>query len=148
MTSNLGSHVILEESDPARRQQQLEGILREAFRPEFLNRIDEVITFSRLTPEELRLIVKVNLKDIQQRLDERDIMLVVTEAALDHLAARGYDPQYGARPLRRLIQRTIQDPLAMKMLDGELTGHQKVTVDERNGELTFAIENMKEAPVF
>ena len=148
MTSNLGSHVILEENDPERRQQQLDAVLRDAFRPEFLNRIDEVITFSRLTPEELRLIVQVSLREIQDRLRERDITLSVSERALDNLAARGYDPQYGARPLRRLIQRAIQDPLAMKMLDGELSGRQTVNIDEVNGELIFAIGTPKETPVF
>ncbi len=140
MTSNLGSHIILDESDPVRREKAIDDVLRDAFRPEFLNRIDEVITFSRLTPEELRLIVGIDLQDIQTRLKERDVALEITDGALDYLAERGYDPQYGARPLRRLIQRDVQDPLAMKMLNGEITGNQKVFVDVAGGALTFSVE--------
>ncbi|WP_053958637.1 ATP-dependent chaperone ClpB [Sulfobacillus thermosulfidooxidans] len=148
MTSNLGSQIILEEDNPEERQRQLDAVLHQAFRPEFLNRIDEIITFSRLTQEELRMIVRLNLKDIENRLKDRDITLNVTEKAIDWLAARGYDPQFGARPLRRLIQRTLQDPLAMKMLDGELVGKQTVTVDEVNGELRFDISKVADAPVY
>ncbi|SMC07453.1 ATP-dependent Clp protease ATP-binding subunit ClpB [Sulfobacillus thermosulfidooxidans DSM 9293] len=148
MTSNLGSQIILEEDNPEERQRQLDAVLHQAFRPEFLNRIDEIITFSRLTQEELRMIVRLNLKDIENRLKDRDITLNVTEKAIDWLAARGYDPQFGARPLRRLIQRTLQDPLAMKMLDGELVGKQTVTVDEVNGELHFDISKVADAPVY
>ncbi|PSR29919.1 MAG: ATP-dependent chaperone ClpB [Sulfobacillus thermosulfidooxidans] len=148
MTSNLGSQIILEEDNPEERQRQLDAVLHQAFRPEFLNRIDEIITFSRLTQEELRMIVRLNLKDIENRLKDRDITLNVTEKAIDWLAARGYDPQFGARPLRRLIQRTLQDPLAMKMLDGELVGKQTVTVDEADGELHFDISKVADAPVY
>ncbi|MCL5014428.1 MAG: ATP-dependent chaperone ClpB [Firmicutes bacterium] len=148
MTSNLGSQIILEEERPDVRESQIQSVLHQAFRPEFLNRIDEIITFSRLTPEDLRRIVRLNLKDIETRLAERDITLRVTEKALDLLASRGYDPQFGARPLRRLIQRAVQDPLAMKVLDGELVGKQLVTIDEVDGQIHFDIANVADTPVY
>ena len=137
MTSNLGSHVILEEENEERREAQIESILRESLRPELLNRIDEVITFSRLTAAELRLIVSLNLEDVNKRLAERELTLEVTDRAKDWLAARGYDPQFGARPLRRLVQRVIQDPLAMKLLSSEIVPGQTVRVDVDQDRLTF-----------
>ncbi len=139
MTSNLGSHIILEEEDPNRRQTQIEAVLRESFRPELLNRIDEVITFSRLTKDELRLIVSLSLNEVKKRLEERELTLEVTDLAKDWLAERGYDPQFGARPLRRLVQRAIQDPLAMKLLSGEFLPGQTVLVDVVAGQLTFSV---------
>ncbi len=137
MTSNLGSHVILEEENEERREAQIESILRESLRPELLNRIDEVITFSRLTAAELRLIVSLNLEDVNKRLAERELTLEVSDRAKDWLAARGYDPQFGARPLRRLVQRVIQDPLAMKLLSSEILPGQTVRVDVDQDQLTF-----------
>jgi ATP-dependent Clp protease ATP-binding subunit ClpB len=137
MTSNLGSHVILEEEKDERREAQIESILRESLRPELLNRIDEVITFSRLTAAELRLIVSLNLEDVNKRLAERELTLEVSDRAKDWLAARGYDPQFGARPLRRLVQRVIQDPLAMKLLSSEIVPGQTVRVDVDQDRLTF-----------
>ncbi len=137
MTSNLGSHVILEEENEERREAQIESILRESLRPELLNRIDEVITFSRLTAAELRLIVSLNLEDVNKRLAERELTLEVSDRAKDWLAARGYDPQFGARPLRRLVQRVIQDPLAMKLLSSEIVPGQTVRVDVDQDRLTF-----------
>lgn len=129
MTSNLGSHIILEESDSARRADQIMDILKEAFRPELLNRIDDVITFDRLTTADLLRIVSLNLSEMNQRLADRDLRIETTEAAQNWLATRGYDPQYGARPLRRLIQRVIQDRLALKLLSGELGPGQVVKLD-------------------
>ena len=147
MTSNLGSHVILEEENAERREAQIESILRESFRPELLNRIDEVITFSRLTAAELRLIVSLNLEDVNKRLAERELALEVTDRAKDWLAARGYDPQFGARPLRRLVQRAIQDPLAMKLLSGEILPRQTVRVDVDQDRLTFTTLTSPEVTV-
>jgi ATP-dependent Clp protease ATP-binding subunit ClpB len=148
MTSNLGSQIILEEDRPDVRESKIQSILHQAFRPEFLNRVDDMIIFSRLTQEDLRKIVRLNLKDVEIRLAERDIELRVTEGALDLLAARGYDPQFGARPLRRLIQRVVQDPLAMKVLDGELAGKKLVTVDEIDGNIHFDISDITNTPVY
>ncbi|PSR34666.1 MAG: ATP-dependent chaperone ClpB [Sulfobacillus benefaciens] len=147
MTSNLGSHVILEEENAERRQAQIESILRESFRPELLNRIDEVITFSRLTAAELRLIVSLSLEDVNKRLAERELVLEVTDRAKDWLAERGYDPQFGARPLRRLVQRAIQDPLAMKLLSGEVLPGQTVRVDVDQDQLTFTALTTPEVTV-
>ncbi|MCY0880884.1 MAG: AAA family ATPase, partial [Firmicutes bacterium] len=96
MTSNLGSQIILEENDADKRRVEVEAVLQQTFRPEFLNRIDEVIIFDRLTQDELRIIVKLNLKEVEERLKERNVHIVLTNAALDWLAERGYDPQYGA----------------------------------------------------
>ena len=140
MTSNLASQVILEEENAERREQLVEGILRQSLRPEFLNRIDEVIIFSRLTAEELRQIVRLQLKDVEARLQERRITLDVTDRALDLLAERGYQPEFGARPLRRLIQRWVQDRLAMKVLAGEIHDGDRVKVDAVNHEITLTVE--------
>lgn len=140
MTSNLASQVILEEENAERREQLVEGILRQSLRPEFLNRIDEVIIFSRLTADELRQIVRLQLKDVEARLQERRITLDVTDRALDLLAERGYQPEFGARPLRRLIQRWVQDRLAMKVLAGEIHDGDRVKVDTVNHEITLTVE--------
>ncbi len=129
MTSNLGSDTILEESDHTRRQALVHALLRETFRPEFLNRIDEVVIFLRLTAEELGQIVRLQLKDLTERLKEHRVKLEVTDAALRYLGERGYDPQFGARPLKRLIQRAVQDSLAMRLLTGDLSEGSMVTVD-------------------
>jgi ATP-dependent Clp protease ATP-binding subunit ClpB len=138
MTSNLASQVILEEDDPERRATTIAALLRQTFRPEFLNRIDEVITFSRLTRDDLRQIVRMQLNDVQARLSERRITLDISDAALDSLAERGYEPEFGARPLRRLIQRTVQDVLAMKILAGEIRDGDKVRIDCEGGEIVVA----------
>lgn len=140
MTSNLASDVILEENDPDKRAEMVDAILRQSFRPELLNRIDDVITFSRLTQEELRQIVGLALEDLQKRLTERDVALNVTPEAMDYLAQRGYDPQFGARPLRRVVQRLVQDPLALKLLEGTISPGQTVHVGVGDGHLTFSIE--------
>lgn len=129
MTSNLGSDVILAEESPERREQAIAALLEEHFRPEFLNRIDEIVTFQRLTREDLRRIVDIQLKDLEQRLADRRIRLALSDEARDYLAEHGYDPQFGARPLRRLIQRQIQDPLALWLLDGRIEDGEVATVD-------------------
>lgn len=141
MTSNLGSQVILEEENEEVRRQKVEQLLHQAFRPEFLNRIDEVIIFSRLSKAELRRIVRLNLTDLERRLKDRDISITVSEQALDLLAERGYDPEFGARPLRRVVQRTVQDPLAMKILEGSIQAGQHVKIDTENGQITFVVDN-------
>ncbi len=145
MTSNLGSDIILEEDDPERRQRMIADVLRQALRPEFLNRIDEVITFSRLANAELRRIVRLQLKDLEARLGERRIHLEIADEALDYLANRGYQPEFGARPLRRMIQRHLQDPLAVKLLAGEIPDGATVRVGVGEAGLTMSIES--KAPV-
>jgi len=112
-------------------------VLRDHFRPEFLNRVDDIIVFKALTQEQLGAIVDIQLQRLQKRLDERKITLVVTDPARRLLIERGWDPVYGARPLKRAIQRLVQDPLAMMLLGGTFTDGDVVEVDARGGELTF-----------
>jgi ATP-dependent Clp protease ATP-binding subunit ClpB len=136
MTSNVGSDVIFTETDPDRLQARIEGVLRETFRPEFLNRIDETVIFHRLSQEELRHVVELQLERLVRRLAERRIELRVSEAARDLLASEGYDPAFGARPLKRAIQRLVENPLALRMLEGGLDGR-PVEVDVRDGHIVF-----------
>ena len=139
MTSNLGSQSIQEMSgqDFEKVRNAVMAVLRDHFRPEFLNRIDEVIVFKPLTEDQLTAIVDIQLKRLENRLAERRVQLVVTDAARKLLAQRGWDPVYGARPLKRAIQRLVQDPLAMMLLEGKFSEGDTVTVDAKGGELTF-----------
>jgi ATP-dependent Clp protease ATP-binding subunit ClpB len=140
MTSNLGGQMIQEMSgrDFDEVRDAVNAVLREHFRPEFLNRIDEVIVFRALTEEQLTAIVEIQLKRLEKRLADRRVHLVVTDAARKLLAQRGWDPVYGARPLKRAIQRMVQDPLAMMLLEGKFTEGDTVEVDGADGELVFA----------
>jgi ATP-dependent Clp protease ATP-binding subunit ClpB len=139
MTSNLGSHVIQEMvgQDFDRVRDAVMAVLREHFRPEFLNRVDEVIVFRSLTEAQLTAIVDIQLHRLEKRLAERRVTLVVTDAARKLLAQRGWDPVYGARPLKRAIQRMVQDPLAMMLLEGKFGEGDIVKVDVKGGEFTF-----------
>src|SRR5437879_824451 len=140
MTSNLGGQTIQEMSgrpfDEVR--ESVMAVLRDHFRPEFLNRVDEVIVFGPLTEDQLTAIVNIQLRRFEKRLAERHIRLVVTDAARKLLAQPGWDPVYGARPLKRALQRLVQDPLAMMLLEGKFSDGSAVEVDGRNGELTFS----------
>jgi ATP-dependent Clp protease ATP-binding subunit ClpB len=140
MTSNLGSQIIQEMAGRPFEdvRESVMAVLRDHFRPEFLNRVDEVIVFRPLTEEQLTAIVDIQLRRLEKRLAERHIQLVVTDAARKLLALRGWDPVYGARPLKRAIQRSVQDPLAMMLLEGKFSDGSAVEVDARNGELTFS----------
>ncbi|MDB5028290.1 MAG: clpB, partial [Candidatus Eremiobacteraeota bacterium] len=113
--------------------------LRQSFRPEFLNRVDEVVVFRALTETQLESIVEIQLARLRERLAERHITLELTPAARRHLVKAGYDPVYGARPLKRAIQRELETPLARKVLAGELHDGERVSVDydELRGELTL-----------
>jgi ATP-dependent Clp protease ATP-binding subunit ClpB len=136
MTSNLGSDLIREYAhDEAKMREAVMAALRQAFRPEFLNRIDDVIIFHPLSKEQLRGIVEIQLRGLRRRLADRDLKLEVTPSAMDFLAEQGYDPVYGARPLKRTIQRTLQDPLAMRILQGEFREGDTILVDVRESEL-------------
>ncbi|HLT19124.1 MAG TPA: ATP-dependent chaperone ClpB [Thermomicrobiales bacterium] len=130
MTSNLGSSYLLSETmdDGLRRQRVMEA-LQNAFRPEFLNRIDEIVLFSPLTRDQLAQIVEIQLDRVKERLAEREIELQLTGDARQWLAERGYDPVFGARPLKRVLQRELLDPLAMKLLAGEIHDGETVIVD-------------------
>jgi ATP-dependent Clp protease ATP-binding subunit ClpC len=106
--------------------------------PEFLNRLDEIIVFHPLTREDLRQIVGIMIEDITKRLNEKTIKLNLTEGARDLLIEQGYDPIYGARPLRRAIQKLLEDPLAEKILTGSITADKTVEVDRDNNSLIFS----------
>ena len=131
MTSNVGSAAIFELAgrDPERARKQAMDALRQAFRPEFLNRIDEIVIFNPLGKEQLERIVDLLLKTVEKLLAERQITLELTAAAKELLLREGYDPAYGARPLRRTIQRLIQDPLALQILEGAVLPGEHIRVD-------------------
>ncbi len=142
MTSNIGSQS-LEMVDTRDREQVKKRVLealRERFRPEFLNRVDEILIFNALTREDIRKIVDIQVVHLADRLADRNIEINLTDGAKDLIAEQGFDSQYGARPLKRTIQRDIQDPLAMKLLDGEIREGDAVEVVETDGEIDFTIE--------
>jgi ATP-dependent Clp protease ATP-binding subunit ClpB len=131
MTSNVGSTAIFElaDRDPERARKEAMEALRTAFRPEFINRIDEIVIFNPLGKEQLERIVDFLLRGVEQLLTERQITLELTPAAKELLVKEGYDPAYGARPLRRTIQRLVQDPLALQILDGKVLPGDRIRVD-------------------
>ncbi|HVH18297.1 MAG TPA: AAA family ATPase, partial [Myxococcota bacterium] len=133
MTSNIGSHAIaqLGESQREVMLRQVEEALRAHFKPEFLNRVDETIVFHQLGRDQIARIVDIQLERVKQLLADKRIEIEVTDEAKKLLAEKGYDPHYGARPLKRVIQRMLQDPLAMKILEGEFPEGSKVRVDAR-----------------
>ena len=111
--------------------------LRGHFRPEFLNRVDETIIFDRLSDHDITRIVEIQLGRLEKRLEDQKLRLVLTDAAKAHLATEGYDPVYGARPLKRAIQRGLLDPLALSILDGEFREGQTITADVKDGRIVF-----------
>ena len=143
MTSNVGSHLIAEMPHGAGETEQLAmrtrvlDALRAAFRPEFLNRVDDIILFSRLDREQLRQIVEIQLGALRERLAARKLTLNITAESLDLLADEGYDPTYGARPLKRVIQRRLQDPIAMAILEGRFREGAVIDVEVEGGELAI-----------
>ncbi|MGB7805153.1 MAG: ATP-dependent chaperone ClpB [Actinomycetota bacterium] len=138
MTSNLGSAVF---NDPSMdREKQRQAVLddvRGFFRPEFVNRIDEIVVFEPLGREEIAQIVDIQLRSLLRRLEERNLMVELTDAARTYLADKGYDPAFGARPLQRVIQREIQDPLALQLLSGQIRDGETITVDAGEDGLIF-----------
>ena len=154
MTSNVGSHFIAEaatrlassdsfELNEGLRREVMEA-LRAHFRPEFLNRVDEIIVFHALSRGQMRHVIDIQLRGLMRRLEDRKIHIDLSDKAKDLLIEEGYDPTYGARPLKRTIQRRVLDPLAMRVLQGEFTEGDTVRIDASGGELTFA---KAEAPV-
>jgi ATP-dependent Clp protease ATP-binding subunit ClpB len=149
MTSNIGSHYIAETAarltlDSAQGAALDEGVkrqvieaLRSHFRPEFLNRVDEIIIFHALSPQQMRKIIDIQLRGLMKRLEDRKIHVELSDRAKDLLIAEGYDPTYGARPLKRVIQRRVLDPLAMRVLQGEFREGSRVRIDAPKGELEF-----------
>jgi ATP-dependent Clp protease ATP-binding subunit ClpB len=147
MTSNLGSNFIsaLGNNEEEMRLRVMEA-LRANFRPEFLNRIDEIVIFKALTREQIGQIVEIQLATIAKRLQERQIDIQVTPAAREWLGNRGYDPVFGARPLKRLLQKEVLDSLAKKVLSGEVHDGETVTIDAEGGKLVFHA-NLSHAPL-
>jgi ATP-dependent Clp protease ATP-binding subunit ClpB len=143
MTSNLGSQFIAQEaagvngelSEGARRQ--VMDALRAHFRPEFLNRVDEIIFFHALDRAHMKAIIEIQLRGLLARLESRKIKVELTDAARSHLVEEGYDPAYGARPLKRTIQRRVLDPLAIRVLEGEFREGDRVVVDDEGGRIVF-----------
>ncbi|HET9870199.1 MAG TPA: type VI secretion system ATPase TssH, partial [bacterium] len=118
-------------------KEALQKELRQFFRPEFLNRIDDIVIFHRLGEDQLESIVAIQLAGLKARLADKKIALELSKGALAYLAEKGYDPVFGARPLKRLIQKELVDKLALKLLDGEIKDGQAVKVDVKGGELTI-----------
>jgi ATP-dependent Clp protease ATP-binding subunit ClpB len=154
MTSNVGSQAILSSTRAGALQDteayaEMKGevlqALRQTFRPEFLNRIDEIVVFHGLAREHLRKIVEIQLQRIRRRLQDRHIDLELTPAALDYLANAGYDPIYGARPLKRLLQREVETQMGRRILAGDIPDRCRVTVDRAASELTFTASPIAEA---
>lgn len=130
MTSNLGA---------GQGSESIQAALRQFFRPEFLNRVDDVIEFKPLEKQNMRKIVEIQLKDVFKRLEEKQIKLTVSDSTLDWLAERGFDPQYGARPLKRLIQSEILNPLAKKLIAQDIKSNSGVKIDMKNQAIDFAV---------
>jgi ATP-dependent Clp protease ATP-binding subunit ClpB len=137
MTSNLGSEFIDPDSPFAEVEEKVLQVVRGHFRPEFLNRIDDIVVFDRLSREDLREIVSIQLEELKHRLQSRRVEISFADDALDLLAERGYDPVYGARPLKRLIQTEVADELARGLLDGTFADGDSLKVTAENGSLAF-----------
>jgi len=143
MTSNLGSQYIAQESGDGRGElsenvrRQVTAALRAHFRPEFLNRVDEIIFFHQLSRTDMRAIVDIQVRGLLKRLEDRKIHVELTDAAKHLIVEDGYDPTYGARPLKRAIQRRVLDPLALRVLEGDFREGDRITIDANDRELTF-----------
>jgi ATP-dependent Clp protease ATP-binding subunit ClpB len=150
MTSNIGSHHLIEgvDSDGTLRESAREAVMRELrghFRPEFLNRVDDIVLFKTLTLGEIELIVDLQLADLRRRLADRKIGLELTEPAREHVARQGYDPVYGARPLKRYLQRQLETRIGRAIVAGDLHDGATVRVDLEGGELAVGIDNQAAA---
>ena len=142
MTSNVGSHFIADAAVKGKMmndivQREVMDALRSHFRPEFLNRVDDIIIFHALSKAELRQIIDIQLRGLVKRLEDRKIRVELSEKAKDLIIAEAYDPTYGARPLKRTIQRRILDPLAVRVLQGDFREGDTVLIDVKGGELVF-----------
>ena len=147
MTSNIGSQIIREKLEKVtaknreeimdQTKEEVLQLLKQTIRPEFLNRIDEIIMFQPLSASEIRQVVALQVHIISQMLEKNDIRLRATDKALDHIATIGFDPQYGARPIKRVIQKSILNELSKMILEGKVNKDSEIVVDEKNGELVF-----------
>jgi ATP-dependent Clp protease ATP-binding subunit ClpB len=139
MTSNLGSHEItrMTGQDPDLIKEAVMGEVRKHFRPEFVNRIDEIVVFQALSRVQIEAIAKIQLRRLEARLAAQDLKLVVSDAAVAELAKVGFDPVYGARPLKRAIQQQIENPIAKLLLEGKVGPKDVVPVDFKDGGFLF-----------
>jgi ATP-dependent Clp protease ATP-binding subunit ClpB len=139
MTSNLGSQYISENiKDEKLLEENIMEVVKSSFRPEFLNRIDEIIIYKPLTVDHIKEIVNIQINFLRKRLEDKKMDIELSEKAKEALAEQGYDPVYGARPLKRTIQRLIQNPLATELLKGEYKEGDLILVDvDKNNEFTF-----------
>jgi len=149
MTSNVGSDIIYRSGLGFRETEDKESVgeeemksrvlstLRENFKPEFLNRLDEIIIFHPISRQMLKKIVELQMEQVQERLDEKNIKLRLTRVVKDYLSQKGFDPAYGARPLKRVIQSEIMDELALRIIEGEIKDGDKVTVDVEKEKIVF-----------
>jgi ATP-dependent Clp protease ATP-binding subunit ClpB len=140
MTSNLGSHLIQElaaQNDYGSMKSAVMGIVQQHFRPEFVNRLDEIVVFHPLGREHIRNIARIQMRGLTARLADRDLKLDISEAALDLLGNAGFDPVYGARPLKRAIQQQLENPLAQRILAGEFKPGDTIVVGTEGGRLVF-----------
>ena len=140
MTSNIGAEYLVslgEDEDVDKVREHVMSLVRSNFRPEFLNRVDEIILFHRLKRDQMGAIVDIQVARLQKLLDERKVSLELSKEARHFLADKGYDPAYGARPLKRVLQKELQDPLAGRLLAGEIKEGDKIKVGVAKDELTF-----------
>ncbi|MEO0369622.1 MAG: AAA family ATPase, partial [Pseudomonadota bacterium] len=142
MTSNLGSETIQATDNPEADYNQMKSRVMESvtqhFRPEFINRVDEIVVFHALSDAEVRAIADIQVNILRKRLEQQDIYLDVTKSALDLVGDAGFDPVYGARPLKRSIQQLIENPLSQKLLAGEFVAGDVIAVEAKAGELHFS----------
>jgi ATP-dependent Clp protease ATP-binding subunit ClpB len=140
MTSNLGSDIIQQkagEANYAEMKDAVMEIVQVAFRPEFINRLDDIVVFHPLDEQQIRAIARIQIRFLQQRLADRDMVLELSEAALDHLGEAGFDPVYGARPLKRAIRAQLENSLAQEILAGHFSPGDTIEVDVSDGQLVF-----------
>jgi len=141
MTSNLGSREIQAATENPLADRDIRAnvlqVLRDHFKPEFLNRIDDIVVFTQLSKEQIATIIDVQLEKLRKMLDDRGISIELDQSARDLLVAEGYDPVYGARPLKRAIQTLVQNPLAVRLLQGDIASGSTVRVSAENGEMKF-----------
>ncbi len=150
LTSNIGSEIILKntlesmlsEKQAEQTKEEVMALMQQRFKPEFLNRIDEIVFFKALTMAQLAKIVDIQASHLRKLLSEQDITIEITDEAKEFLAQKGYNPIYGARPLKRTIRQLIENPLSKKILKQEITPHSKVTIDVNNDELDFISEKL------
>jgi ATP-dependent Clp protease ATP-binding subunit ClpB len=139
LTSNLGSQQIMELNDDKDREDAVWKVLKQHLKPEFLNRLDDIVIFNPLGKEEIRKIIDILIKGLQARLDERNITINLTERAKDYIAEAGFDPVFGARPLKRALYDIVEDTLAELILEDKVNEGDTVTFDVENGEIITKI---------